>query len=156
MRAGLVLLAVIHVACAWLTTARSKRARAERYRRPLRGSESTISSRSMRWGGLFVLLFLVYHVLHIFGPLHASYVAGDVYHNVVAGMSDPLAGAVYVAATIVFGLHLHHGAQSSIRSLGYEGVLSPTVRRVGIVATVVITIGFLAPVAAAMSGMLAA
>lgn len=154
MRVGLLVLAALHVGAAVVLTRRSRDARATRYRRPQHALRSTISARSMRWGGLFVLLFLAYHVLHIFGPLHAQYVPGDVHHNVVVGLSDPFAGVVYVLATILFGLHLHHGAASLFRSLGHERLFDTALRRASRAFAIVVTVGFLAPCVAALAGWL--
>lgn len=150
-----VLVAVAaHAASAWVLTTRSRGARSERYRRRLRNQETTLSARSMRWGGVFVLLFLAYHLVHIYGPLHASYVPGDIHHNLVTGLSDPLAASIYVAATIVFGLHLHHGTVSLFRSLGHARLFEIGIRRAAGAFTVVVTLGFLAPCVAALAGWL--
>ena len=143
-----------HAASAWVLTTRSRSARAERYQRRLRNQETTLSARSMRWGGVFVLLFLAYHLVHIYGPLHASYVPGDIHHNLVTGLSDPLAASIYVAATIVFGLHLHHGTVSLFRSLGHARLFETGIRRAARAFTVVVTLGFLAPCVAALAGWL--
>jgi succinate dehydrogenase / fumarate reductase cytochrome b subunit len=151
----IVLIAVAaHAASAWVLTTRSRGARSERYRRRLRSQETTLSARSMRWGGVFVLLFLAYHLVHIYGPLHASYVPGDIHHNLVTGLSDPLAASIYVAATIVFGLHLHHGTVSLFRSLGHARLFETGIRRAARAFTVVVTLGFLAPCVAALAGWL--
>ncbi len=154
MRAGLLAALGVHVWGAVVLTARARAARPTRYRRSLAAQTATPASRSMRWGGAAVGLFLVYHLLHIFGPLHADFVAGDVHHNLVAGLSDPVAGAVYVLATLAFGLHLHHGTWSLFRSLGGEGPVERSVRRATAGFAAVVTIGFLAPCVAALGGVL--
>lgn len=143
-----------HAGAALVLVQRSHGARTDRYRRPLRNQETTFSARSMRWGGLFVLLFWVYHLVHIYGPLHVSYVPGDVHHNLVAGLSDPLAAAIYIAAAVVFGLHLHHGTTSLFRSLGHARLFETGIRRAARAFTVVVTLGFLAPCVAALAGWL--
>lgn len=150
-----VLIAVAaHAASAWVLTTRSRGARAERYRHRLRARETTLSARSMRWGGVFVLLFLAYHLVHIYGPLHASYVPGDIHHNLVTGLADPLAASIYIAAALVFGLHLHHGTVSLFRSLGHARLFETGIRRAARLFTVVVTLGFLAPCVAALAGWL--
>ncbi|MEQ8889893.1 MAG: succinate dehydrogenase cytochrome b subunit [Sandaracinaceae bacterium] len=153
MRAGLLALLAVHVTSAALLTRRAREAKG-RYQRRLAARDSTLASRTMRWGGLFILLFLVYHLVHIYGPLHAAYVPGDVHHNLVVGLSDPLAGSLYVLATLVFGLHLHHGTWSMFRTLGLERV--PKLRRVTGAGSALITLGFLAPCVASMTGLLSA
>lgn len=142
----------VHVTCAALLTMRARRARSVRYRRPTEFQRATPSSRSMRWGGLAVGVFVAYHVAHIYGPLHRSYIAGDVHHNLVAGLRDPLVGGLYLLATLVFGLHLHHGTWSLFRSLGYDGAFQVGLRRATAVFTAVIVAGFSAPCVAALVG----
>jgi succinate dehydrogenase / fumarate reductase, cytochrome b subunit len=152
MRAGLLAAIVAHLGAAYVLTRRSRAARPERYRRPLARERSTLASRTMRTGGALVLLFLVYHLLHIYGPLHPSYVSGRVHHNLVAGLSHPLVAAVYAAATLVFGLHLHHGSASLFRSLGHARLFERGVRGASLTFSVVVTLGFLAPCVAALAG----
>lgn len=153
LQRAVVLVAIAaHAGAALVLTQRSHGARTERYRRPLRSQETTLSARSMRWGGLFVLLFLAYHLVHIYGPLHASFIPGDVHHNLVTGLADPLAAAIYIPATIVFGLHLHHGTASLFRSLGHARLFEVGLRRATRAFSVVVTLGFLAPCVAALAG----
>jgi succinate dehydrogenase / fumarate reductase cytochrome b subunit len=73
----------------------------------------------MRWGGVIILLFVIYHLMHFtFGTAHPDFVPGDVYHNFVAGFRVPLASGCYVAAMLALGLHLYHGVWSMLRTLG--------------------------------------
>lgn len=145
---------VVHAGAAWIVTRRSRAARRERYRSGLRAQVTTWSARSMRFGAIALALFLAYHVAHIYGPLHASYVHGDIHHNLVTGLSDPLAGTIYIAATLVFGLHLHHGTASLLRSLGHARLFERGLRRASLAFTVVVTAGFSAPPVAALAGWL--
>ena len=143
---------VVHGVAAVIVSRRSIGARSARYQHRLRPQETTFSARSMRTGAVLLALFLAYHVAHMYGALHASYVPGDIHHNVVAGLSDPIAGALYVAATLVFALHLHHGTASLFRTLGHERVFAKGVRRACLGFTTIVTIGFLAPPIAALAG----
>ena len=75
---------VIHVWAAVQLTSRDRASRPQRYSMR-KNVQSTFASRTMIYGGLFVLLFLIYHLLDFtFGTLNPSYQAGDTYHNVVA------------------------------------------------------------------------
>jgi succinate dehydrogenase / fumarate reductase cytochrome b subunit len=74
---------------------------------------------TMRWGGVGIALFVVYHILHFTtGQAHPSYVHGDIYRNVVVGFQSPIASLVYIAAMIAVGLHLYHGVWSMFQTLG--------------------------------------
>jgi len=103
-----------------------------------------LAARTMRWGGLFILLFVVYHVLHMTtGDAHPDFVAGDVYHNLVAGLGSPLVAAVYVAAMVVLALHLYHGTWSVLQTLGFDAYdPGGPIRRLGHVLAVVVAGGF--------------
>ena len=47
--------------------------------------ETTYAARTMRWGGVLILLFVIYHLLDFtFGRVNPGFVAGDVYRNVIA------------------------------------------------------------------------
>jgi succinate dehydrogenase / fumarate reductase cytochrome b subunit len=73
----------------------------------------------MRWSGVIVLLFIVYHLLHFtLGTVHPSFVHGRVYHNFVAGFRVPWVSGFYILATLCLGLHLYHGVWSMLQSLG--------------------------------------
>ena len=120
VRAGLLLAALLHVWSAWRLTLLNRAARPVGYRE-VEHRESTFASRTMRWTGVILLLFIVYHLLHFtFGPraVHPHFVPGDAYHNFVTGFQNPLVSGFYVLAMIVLGFHLYHGAWSFLQTLG--------------------------------------
>ena len=99
-------------------TLTSRRARPEGYRLE-KWKESTYASRTMRWGGVILLLFIVYHLLHFTtGTVHQSFIEGDVYHNFVAGFRNVWVAAFYIVAMLALGLHLRHGVWSMFQTLG--------------------------------------
>ena len=58
----------------------------------------------MRWSGVILLLFIVYHLLHFtFGTVHPSFVEGDVYHNLVAGFQNVRVSLFYILAMLALG-----------------------------------------------------
>ena len=63
LRSGLILAVLAHIYSAVVLTMRSKAARPVGYKMHKRVSES-YSARTMRWGGLIVLAFIVFHILH--------------------------------------------------------------------------------------------
>jgi len=117
-RLGLLAAVGLHVWSAWSLTRMSRAARPVAYRaRETR--ESTYASRTMRWGGVIVLLFIVYHLMHFtFGNVHPSFVAGDVFHNFVVGFQNAAVSGFYIAAMIALGLHLYHGVWSMMQTVG--------------------------------------
>jgi succinate dehydrogenase / fumarate reductase cytochrome b subunit len=80
---------------------------------------ATVSSRSMRWGGLFILFFVLYHLLHFTtGDAHHHFVAGSVYCNMVTGFQIWWVSAIYIVAMVFLALHLDHGLWSMFQTLG--------------------------------------
>ena len=144
--ARLVLLAalVLHVVAAAQLTARRRAARPVPYAAGREPQVSTFASRTLRWGGVLILLFLVYHILHFtLGTVHASFVEGDPYHNVVAGFGNPLVIVFYELALAAVGFHLYHGIWSSGRSLGVSPPAPhPLKRQLALALSVLIWAGF--------------
>jgi succinate dehydrogenase / fumarate reductase, cytochrome b subunit len=117
-RAVLLAAVVLHIWSATSLTLTSRRARPEGYRKE-KWKESTYASRTMRWGGVILLLFVIYHLLHFTtGTLHQSFIEGDVYHNFVAGFRNVWVSAFYIFAMLALGLHLRHGLWSMCQTLG--------------------------------------
>jgi succinate dehydrogenase / fumarate reductase cytochrome b subunit len=119
-RLALLLAAGLHVWGALSTTLESWRARPVEYKGwRSAGDASTLSSRTMRWTGLIILAFVVYHLLHLtLGLVHPDFVEGAVNHNFVRGFQVVGASAAYVAAMVALGLHMYHGGWSLFQTLG--------------------------------------
>jgi succinate dehydrogenase / fumarate reductase, cytochrome b subunit len=105
---------------------------------------STWASRSIRWGGALILIFLVYHLLHFtIGTAHPDFIEGDPYHNVATGFRSLPVVIFYVVAMIAVGLHLYHGVWSSGRSLGMSPPSPRPLRRsVALVLAILVWLGF--------------
>lgn len=117
-RGGLLVAVALHIWAAYSLTMMNRVARPEGYREK-EHRESTYASRTMRWSGVLLLLFIVYHLLHMtFGTVHPDFVAGDVYHNFIVGFRQTLVSAFYIVAMLALGLHLYHGAWSFLQTLG--------------------------------------
>jgi succinate dehydrogenase / fumarate reductase cytochrome b subunit len=88
---------------------------------------ATYAARTMRWGGVIILLFVFYHLGHLtFGKFHPDFNYGvdgrnvDVFHNVVTGLAVWWVAAFYIVANLALGLHLYHGLWSMFQSLGWN------------------------------------
>lgn len=114
----------LHIWAAAAVTRASWRARPDDYH-TLRPAATTYAARTMRWGGVIIFLYVVYHLLDLTtGTVHPAYHPGDVYTNLVASLSrGPVAG-LYIAANVVVGLHVYHGLWSALQTLGLNR--SPT------------------------------
>lgn len=120
LRTALLVAVVLHIWAAWQVTLLNRAARPHGYvqRRPVR---MTYASRTMRWGGVIILLFVIYHLLHFtFGTVHPDFIEGDVYHNVVTGFRVWWVSLFYIVAQIALGFHLYHGLWSLFQSLGWN------------------------------------
>ncbi|HMA02260.1 MAG: succinate dehydrogenase cytochrome b subunit [Gemmatimonas sp.] len=150
IRVVLIVALIAHVVSAYQLTIIDRAARPVPYvKREMQ--VATVASRTMRIGGVLLLLFIVLHVLH-FTTLTlqpAPLVEGDVYANVIASFRIWWVTLFYVVAMIALGFHLYHGAWSSVRTLGFErGRLDPFRRPVAIALAIIIWAGFtLVPVA---------
>lgn len=144
--ARLVLLAcvILHIVAAVQLTGRRQAARPVAYAAGRQPQVSTVASRTIRWGGGLILVFLVYHILHFtLGTVHPAFVEGDPYHNVAAGFGNPLVVVFYEAAMVAVGLHLYHGIWSSGRSLGVSAPSPHPIRRqLALALSVIVWAGF--------------
>lgn len=117
----LVLLAavLVHILAAVQLTIRSKRARPVGYKRYDGDLVFSYASRTMTWGGIIILLFVIYHLMHLtFGNVHPDFVHGDAYHNFVRGFRSWPVSLAYIATMIPLGFHLYHGFWSMLHSFG--------------------------------------
>jgi succinate dehydrogenase / fumarate reductase cytochrome b subunit len=119
VRLGLLGAVLLHIVAATQLTLKSRRARAVGYRKYENDMAFSYASRTMVWGGVIILAFVVYHLLHLtFGTAHPDFVHGDAYHNFVAGFQSWPVSIAYVAAMIPLGFHLYHGFWSMLQTLG--------------------------------------
>ena len=118
---GVMVVAVgLHAWAATTLTLDSWAARPQGYRL-WKAKESTYASRTLRWGGVMLAMFVTYHILHLtVGSAHPEFAEGDVYHNVVVGFRVWYASAIYIAAMLMLGLHLDHGVWSLCQTLGLQ------------------------------------
>jgi succinate dehydrogenase / fumarate reductase, cytochrome b subunit len=120
VRLVLIAAVVLHVWAAWQLSRASRAARPDAYVAGTR-IHTTYASRTMRWGGVIILLFVIYHLLHLtWGTVHPAFVPGDVYHNVVTGFQVWWVSLFYIAAQVALGFHLYHGLWSMFQSLGWN------------------------------------
>lgn len=153
---GVLLVAVgLHIGAAWSLTRTSWRARPIAYK-VVTPDASTYASRTMRWSGPILALFIVYHLLHFtVGTVHPAFVDGDVYRNVIVGFSVWPVSLFYVIAMLALGLHLRHGAWSMLQTLGASHPRWDGARNLAAtVFTVVIVLGFISVPLAVLAGVL--
>ena len=141
-RIVLLVCVVFHIHSAYSLTIMNREARPVGYRNR-EYVKGTYAARTMRWGGVIILLFVIYHLLHLTtGQAHHDFVKDDVYHNVVTGFRVPWVAAAYIIANLALGLHLYHGVWSMFNSVGVASKGWESFRRTFATAfALIVTIG---------------
>ena len=144
-RAGLLAAVVLHIISAYQLTMLNRAARPVDYARR-EPAVSTLASKTMRWGGVLLLFFIVYHLNHFTtGWFHPAFSRTGVYGNVIVGFRSGWVVTLYVVAMAFLGLHLFHGAWSGFRTLGLaKPSLSPIQRSFALWLAIVVWAGFTA------------
>lgn len=146
-RIGLLIAVVIHIWAATVLTLESKRARGGEPYGVKTWIQATLSSRYMRWTGVVVLAFILYHLAHFtlgaaqtasfketlpvytmtadyhvlgFTVVRAGTEVLDVYRMVVLGFQPPVVAFFYILAVGLLSLHLLHGMDSLFQTLGWR------------------------------------
>jgi succinate dehydrogenase / fumarate reductase, cytochrome b subunit len=142
-RVVLVVAVVLHVIVALQLAARKRAARPVGYRK-LRPQVTRLWDRTMFVGGLVLLAFIVFHLLHLtWGVVHPSFTHLDPYGNIVRGFREPWVVGVYVLGVLALGMHLAHGAWSSVRTLGVNRSTGQPLRRpIALVLAALLWLGF--------------
>jgi succinate dehydrogenase / fumarate reductase cytochrome b subunit len=126
-RAGLLAFILFHLVIALKLARRNRDARPIGYAvRHYR--QASLASRTMAVSGILLLLFIIFHLLHLTAGIIDPSFAGkldvqgqrDVYTKMIHAFQNPLFVFVYLAAQIVLGLHLSHAVSSSLQTLGWE------------------------------------
>lgn len=96
----------------------------------------------MRWGGIILALFIVWHILDLTtGTVHSGgFQAGHPYQNVVDTFSTWYGNVVYIVAVLAMGLHVQHGFWSAAQTLGVGSAARDRVlKTLAVVFAVVLT-----------------
>jgi succinate dehydrogenase / fumarate reductase, cytochrome b subunit len=149
---------IAHIASAVILSHRAHRARPVRYahRKPVQGS---YAARTMRWGGVIIALFVVYHLLDLTtGTLNPHGVHGEVHANVVADFAPErwYVTLVYTLAVVAVGFHVRHGVWSALQTFGRSSAATQnTLKGVALGVAVVLVAGFLSVPFAVLTGLVA-
>jgi succinate dehydrogenase / fumarate reductase cytochrome b subunit len=129
--ARVVLLAAVaaHMISAAQLTLASWKARGRPYQKQEHIAFS-YASYTMRWGGVVVALYVLYHLLHLtWGKVHPNFMPNSAYHNVVAGFQVWWVSLTYIVVMAPLGLHIYHGIWSAMQTLGINNPSYNTWRR---------------------------
>jgi succinate dehydrogenase / fumarate reductase, cytochrome b subunit len=133
-----------HIWAAVVLWRQAKRARPNGYvtKKPVAQS---YASRTMRWGGVIVLAFVIYHILDLtVGAVNPDGTDSTPYDRLVAGFENPLVVAAYTISLLLLGMHLRHGVWSATQTLGQSNKRrEKTVNLFALAFSVVLIGGFL-------------
>jgi succinate dehydrogenase / fumarate reductase cytochrome b subunit len=122
--AGLLFLFVLHVLLALGLTVLNKVARSDRYARSTNGEKGvSISSKTMIYQGLLILVFVVYHLItfkfgHEYFVTYHGEEMRDIFRLVIEVFQSPQYVAWYIVCLLGLGMHLSHGFASSLQTFG--------------------------------------
>jgi succinate dehydrogenase / fumarate reductase cytochrome b subunit len=152
-RGGLTAVVLLHIWAATSLTIQSRRARPIAYAQRS-NVQATYASRTMRWGGVIILLFVIFHIADLTaGAANPGFVRGEVFRNTVATFERWYVSAFYILANAALCLHLYHGIWSMAQTLGanrpkYDAAL----RNLSKTLALVIFVGFISVPVAVMAG----
>lgn len=142
----LVLLAavVLHFWAAISLWRQARRARPVPYVTKKRVQQS-FASRTVRWGGLILALFIIWHILDLtVGAVNPVGHDSTPYDRLVASFSNIPITLFYVVSMVLLGLHLRHGIFAATQTLGQTNKKRErAVNALAYVVAGVITVGFL-------------
>ena len=135
----------VHVYAAVTLWRRAKKARTVKYVEK-KNKHSTYASHLMRWGGVTLLLFIVWHLLNFtIGKVNVTGgPTNDPYDLLVDSFETWWLTLIYLFAMAMLGAHLHHGIWSSLQTLGFTNSVRQrdNAKRFGLILALIITIGF--------------
>lgn len=156
LRIVLLVAVTLHVIAAVQLTRQSRVARPIGYVKH-ETQVATIASRTMRWGGALLLVFIVVHILHFTtGTIRPAGVFSrqDVYANVVSSFRIWWVALFYVVSMIALGFHVFHGAWSSVRSIGVSPPSPrPMHKKISLLIAVLVWAAFTAVPVAVFAGL---
>ena len=129
VRGVLLVALIVHVIAAFQLMAIANAGRPVAYAR-YDAEASTLASRTMKWGGVALLIFIILHLLHFTtGTLHPSFSRHDVQQNVLTSFASPIVAGLYLLAMLALGMHLYHGVWSVFQTMGINNPTVAGVRR---------------------------
>jgi succinate dehydrogenase / fumarate reductase cytochrome b subunit len=121
LRIGLIVAFALHIHCAYGLTVLNRKARPVKYQSPRDYVAVSFAARTMRWSGIIVGLFLLWHLSDLtwgFAFANPDFVRGHAYANVAYSLDRWPVAVIYILGNLALGLHLYHGTWSIFQSVG--------------------------------------
>lgn len=126
-RIVLLVSVVTHIALTVQLATQNSGARASRYKKPVDGTSQGIlqqyARQTMIWSGPILALYIAFHLAHLTVgvqlPIEGyEYQYLHPYENMVSTFSTWWISAIYIAASLFLGMHIYHGGQAVLNTLG--------------------------------------
>ncbi len=132
--------AVIHISTGLLLFFQNIGARPFNYAVNKNGGGRTIGSSTMPYTGIFILIFLIFHLINFHFVDKTNTTVFDIVSNAFA---NPIYVAFYVIAVAAASFHVSHGFWSAFQTLGLNNVkYMPCIKKIGVAASILFGIGF--------------
>ncbi|MHC1560301.1 succinate dehydrogenase cytochrome b subunit [Actinomycetospora sp. C-140] len=154
LRVVLLASVVLHMWAAISLWYRAKKARPVGYQhRP--SWQGSYAARTMRWGGVIIALFVVWHILDLTtGTVNPAPAGSGAYEKLVASFDRPVVAIFYILAMLALGLHIRHGLWSALQTFGANSALKQNaLKTLAFVVAAVITVGFVIIPVSVMTGL---
>jgi succinate dehydrogenase / fumarate reductase cytochrome b subunit len=155
-RIGLLICAFLHITAAIQLTRMNWQARPVGYESK-KDVETTWGALTMRWGGVLLAIFIVFHLFHLtagvvgFQPGQFEHLM--VYQNVVAAFTVVPIALFYIVAMCALCLHLDHGIWSAVQTLGWVTAdNTKSVRTISRLVAILIFAGFVSVPISVLAG----
>ena len=154
IRVVLVVAVVAHAVSAYQLSRRDIKARSTKYVNKKAGK--SFATRTMRWGGIILALFIVWHILDLTtGTVHpGGYEHLHPYQNIIDTFSTWYGNVIYIVAVVALGFHVRHGLWSAAQTLGAgKATRDRALKIIANGVALVLTAGFVVVPVAVMTGV---
>jgi len=156
VRSVLFVCVILHITAATQLTIMNRQARPVGYGAK-KNVETTWGALTMRWGGVLLAIFIVFHLFHLTGGM-VGFQAGQfehlmVYQNVLAAFSVVPVAIFYIIAMCALCLHLDHGIWSGLQTLGWVNMgNTKSLRIISRIIALIIFAGFVSVPISVLAG----
>lgn len=135
---GLIIFASLHIGFGLVLFYENWKARPINYNIKKWAGGKTSSSALMPYTGLYILIFVVVHLINF---RLASHAGKSIYDMLSTAFSNPVYVVYYTFTMIVVALHVRHGFWSAFQSLGLNHPkYMPFIEKIGVVFAVIVAI----------------
>jgi succinate dehydrogenase / fumarate reductase cytochrome b subunit len=138
---GLLLCAIVHVSLGIILYYQNWRARPVGYVKNKNAGGRTLSSATMPYTGLYLLIFVIIHLINFHFSNRTE--DGGIYQVVSSMFSNPAYAVYYLFSMIVAAFHIKHGIWSAFQTLGINHPkYMPLIKNVSFMFSIITAIGF--------------